>query len=89
MSIYDNVAAGLKLNGYSNRRVLDEIVERSLKNSALWDEVKDDLKKEIRRQPVRRPAAAAVHCARSGGRSRGVADGRACLRARPRFHVED
>ena len=32
MSIYDNVAAGLKLNGYSNRHVLDEIVERSLKN---------------------------------------------------------
>ncbi len=40
MSIYDNVASGLKLNGYSNRRSLDEIVERSLKNSALWDEVK-------------------------------------------------
>ena len=34
MSIYDNVAAGLKLNGYSNRHVLDEIVEKSLKNSA-------------------------------------------------------
>ncbi len=46
MSIYDNVAAGLKLNGYTNRRALDEIVERSLKNSALWDEVKDDLKKK-------------------------------------------
>ena len=46
MSIYDNVASGLKLNGYANRRVLDEIVERSLKNSALWDEVKDDLKKK-------------------------------------------
>ncbi len=46
MSIYDNVAAGLKLNGYSNRHALDEIVERSLKNSALWDEVKDDLKKK-------------------------------------------
>jgi phosphate transport system ATP-binding protein len=46
MSIYDNVAAGLKLNGYSNHHVLDEIVERSLKNSALWDEVKDDLKKK-------------------------------------------
>jgi phosphate transport system ATP-binding protein len=46
MSIYANVAAGLKLNGYTNRRSLDEIVERSLKNSALWDEVKDDLKKK-------------------------------------------
>jgi len=46
MSIYDNVIAGLKLNGYSNRRVLDDTVERSLKNSALWDEVKDDLRKK-------------------------------------------
>jgi phosphate transport system ATP-binding protein len=46
MSIYDNVAAGLKLNGFRNRRVLDEIVERSLKQAALWDEVKDDLKKK-------------------------------------------
>ena len=46
MSIYDNVASGLRLNGFSNRRILDEIVERSLKNAALWDEVKDDLKKK-------------------------------------------
>jgi phosphate transport system ATP-binding protein len=36
----------LKLNGYSNRHELDEIVEKSLKNSALWDEVKDDLRKK-------------------------------------------
>jgi phosphate transport system ATP-binding protein len=46
MSIYDNVAAGLRLNGYSNRRELDQVVERSLRQSALWDEVKDDLKKK-------------------------------------------
>ena len=46
MSIYDNVASGLKLNGFSGHKQLDEIVERSLKNSALWDEVKDDLKKK-------------------------------------------
>jgi phosphate transport system ATP-binding protein len=46
MSIYDNVSAGLKLNGFSNRHSLDEVVEKSLKNSALWDEVKDDLKKK-------------------------------------------
>ena len=46
MSIYDNVASGLKLNGFRNRKVLDEVVERSLKLSALWDEVKDDLKKK-------------------------------------------
>jgi phosphate transport system ATP-binding protein len=46
MSIYDNVAAGLKLNGFRNRRQLDEIVESSLKLSALWDEVKDSLRKK-------------------------------------------
>ena len=46
MSIYDNVAAGLKLNGSHNRKVLDEAVERSLRQAALWDEVKDVLKKK-------------------------------------------
>jgi phosphate transport system ATP-binding protein len=46
MSIYDNVASGLRLNGFRNRRVLDEVVERSLQQAALWDEVKDDLKKK-------------------------------------------
>lgn len=46
MSIYDNVASGLKLNGYSNKRELDTVVESSLKKAALWDEVKDDLKKK-------------------------------------------
>jgi phosphate transport system ATP-binding protein len=46
MSIYDNVAAGLKLNGYRDRKHLDEIVEGSLKSSALWDEVKDNIHKK-------------------------------------------
>ena len=46
MSIYDNVASGLRLNGFRNRRMLDEVVERSLKHAALFDEVKDDLKKK-------------------------------------------
>ena len=46
MSIYDNVAAGLKLNGFSNRHQLDGIVEWSPRQSALWDEVKDNLKKK-------------------------------------------
>jgi len=46
MTIYDNVASGLKLNGYRKKRVLDEVVERSLKQAALWDEVKDDLKRK-------------------------------------------
>jgi phosphate transport system ATP-binding protein len=46
MSIYDNVAAGLKLNGFHNRRELDEIVEHALRMAALWDEVKDLLRKK-------------------------------------------
>jgi len=45
MSIYDNVAAGLRLNGVRDRKVLDEIVEDSLKMAYLWDEVKNNLKK--------------------------------------------
>jgi len=46
MSIYDNVAAGLKLNGFRNRKQLDEVVHKSLHASALWDEVKDHLHKK-------------------------------------------
>ncbi len=45
MSIYDNVAYGPRTHGIKNRAKLDEIVERSLKNAAIWDEVKDRLKK--------------------------------------------
>ena len=46
MSIYDNVASGLKLNGFRHKGILDETVERSLKAAALWEEVKDELKKK-------------------------------------------
>jgi len=45
MSIYDNVAAGLKLNGVRGRKALDEVVERSLRGANLWTEVKDRLDK--------------------------------------------
>ena len=45
MSIYDNVAAGLRLNGVRERRRLDECVEKSLKMGALWDEVADRIDK--------------------------------------------
>lgn len=43
MSIFDNVAAGLKLNGMTNKTIIREIVEESLRNAALWDEVKNQL----------------------------------------------
>ena len=42
-SIYENVAYGLRLQGVKSKRVLDEVVERSLRGAALWDEVKDRL----------------------------------------------
>jgi phosphate transport system ATP-binding protein len=42
-SIYDNVAYGLRINGERDRSALDEIVERSLRETALWDEVKNRL----------------------------------------------
>jgi phosphate transport system ATP-binding protein len=45
MSVYDNVAAGLRLGGTRRRSVLDERVERTLRQAALWDEVKDVLHK--------------------------------------------
>ena len=43
MSIFDNVAAGLRLTGVRDRRLLAEVVERSLRMAALWDEVRDRL----------------------------------------------
>ena len=45
MSIYDNVAYGPRTHGIRNKAKLDDIVERSLKGAAIWDEVKDRLKK--------------------------------------------
>ena len=45
MSIYDNVAYGPRTHGIRSRARLDEIVEQSLRNAAIWDEVKDRLKK--------------------------------------------
>ena len=45
MSVYDNVAAGLKLAGVRDKKRLDETVERSLRLAFLWDEVKGELKK--------------------------------------------
>ena len=44
MSIYDNIAYGPRTHGIKNKAQLDEIVETSLKNAAIWDECKDRLK---------------------------------------------
>jgi phosphate transport system ATP-binding protein len=45
MSIFDNVASGLKLNGIKNKSLIKEIVQESLEDAGLWDEVKNDLDK--------------------------------------------
>ena len=45
MSIYDNIALGPRTHGVRSKAALDEIVERSLKGAAIWDEVKDRLRK--------------------------------------------
>lgn len=45
MSIYDNIAFGPRTHGIRSRVLLDDIVEKSLRNAAIWDEVKDRLKK--------------------------------------------
>jgi phosphate transport system ATP-binding protein len=45
MSIYDNVAAGLKLNGIRDKKLIDDIVRESLESAALWEEVKGELGK--------------------------------------------
>lgn len=45
MSIYDNAAAGLKLNGVRDKKLINEIVEESLKGAVLWEEVKNELDK--------------------------------------------
>ena len=46
MSMYENVAYGPRRHGVKDRRTLDEIVERSLRRAALWDEVKDEFRKK-------------------------------------------
>ena len=45
MSIFDNVAAGLKLNGIKDKKLISEVVEEGLRGAALWDEVKNELEK--------------------------------------------
>ena len=60
-SVYDNIAFGPRINGISQKNILDEIVERSLKQAAIWDEVKDRLI-QFSIKPFRRTAAAYLYC---------------------------
>lgn len=59
MSIYDNIAYGPRLHGTHSKAELNDLVEKSLRGAALWDEVKDRLKS----RPWAFPAASSSACA--------------------------
>ncbi|MFQ9801246.1 MAG: hypothetical protein ACLR23_22670 [Clostridia bacterium] len=60
MSIYDNIAYGPRVHGIKKKAELDALVETSLRQAAIWEEVKDDLKKR-RAESIWRTAAAFMH----------------------------
>ena len=74
-SVYDNIAFGPRINGISQKSVLDEIVEKSLKQAAIWDEVKDRLFNSAL-EPFRRTTAADMHCTITCRKSGDNIDGR-------------
>ena len=74
MSIFDNVAYGPRIHGERNRGAVSEIVEKSLRGAALWDEVKADLKK-IGVVVIGGATAAVVYRARSCDEAGCFADG--------------
>ena len=65
-SIFDNVAYGPRLLGIRDRKSLTAIVEHSLRQAALWDEVQERPAQKVRSGTLGRAAAAAVYCARAG-----------------------
>ena len=67
MSVYDNIAYGPRTHGIRSKAKLDDIVERSLKSAAIWEEVKDRLKKSA--GAFRRTAAEIMHSPGLGGRA--------------------
>ena len=74
MSIYDNIAYGPRTHGIRSKAKLDEIVEKSLRDAAIWDEVKDRLKKKCPRN-VRWTAAETLHCKSTGSTAGSPFDG--------------
>ena len=82
MTIYDNIAFGIRLYERLSKSELDGRVEESLRRAALWDEVKDKLQRQ-RAEPLGRPAAAPVHRPHHRRAARGDPVRRALLGARP------
>ena len=74
MSIYDNIAYGPRTHGIHSKAKLNEIVEKSLRDAAIWDEVKDRLNKSAL-GTVGRPAAETLHRESSGGGTGSHPDG--------------
>ena len=88
MSIYDNVAYGPRTHGIRNRTELDDIVENSLRDAAIWDEVKDRLKKSALGLSGGQQQRLCIARALASGAG-SPADGRVHLRPGPHFHLED
>lgn len=61
MSIYDNIAYGPRTHGIRSKAKLDDIVEKSLRNAAIWDECKDRLKRVHLACPVDSSRDFALH----------------------------
>ena len=88
MSVYDNIAYGPRTFGIKKKSVLDEIVERSLRNAANVGRAERP-PRQIGARAFGRTAAASLHCACARRRAADPADGRADFRARPHFHGQD
>ena len=86
-SVYDNVAYGPRIFGVKKKAELDEIVERSLRQAAIWDELKDRLKKSALGLSGGQQQRLCI--ARIGCRARSHSHGRADLCTGPNFHVQD
>ena len=85
MSVYDNVAYGPRTHGIRTKAALDDIVERSLRAAAIWDELKGRLKETA----FGRPAAATLHSQGSGSRTGSTAHGRTHLRSGSHIYFQD
>ena len=88
MTIYENIAFGIRLYEKISKSEMDGRVEKALRGGALWNEVKDKLNASGL-SPVRRPAAAALHRPHGRGAARGDPVRRALLGARSDFDRQD
>lgn len=74
MSIYDNIAYGPRTHGIRSKEKLDDIVEKSLRDAAIWEETKDRLKKSaLGMSGGQQPET--LYCQSTGSTARGTADG--------------